>query len=83
MEGDITSETRFSFLSLSFLEVSRFFHTTSLSLCAFGLVSSRKENFVPLFSLLLFLYTYLSLFALSLTLFFKVIQNLHVVTFTV
>jgi hypothetical protein len=80
---ETTSETRFSFLSLSFVEVSRFFHTTSLSLCAFSLVSSRKEKFFPLFSLILFLYTSLTLFAVSLALFFKVVQNLHVVTFTV
>jgi hypothetical protein len=52
---DITSQTRLSFLSLSFVQVSRFFHTTSLSLCAFNLVSSVKEKFVLLFCVPLFL----------------------------
>lgn len=52
-----TSETRFSFLSLSFVEVSRFFHTALLSLSAFSLVSSRNEKLVPLLSLLLFIFS--------------------------
>jgi hypothetical protein len=48
---DITSQTRLSFLSLSFVQVSRFFHTTSLSLCAFNLVPSLKEKLVLSLSL--------------------------------